>query len=97
MLKGVFVVIGIVVIVVRIGKEVVILCKNDTRANRGFREEYLFGNGYRKGLFFVIIKIFTHLKPKVCISLSIANNLYWVLYSDTTMIGGYDDGDSLQS
>src|SRR5690606_30518006 len=88
MLKGVFVEVNIVIVIVWVSKEVIFNCKYKRSRNIGFRQEKSFGFAYREHIFDCVAQVFTVLVAQVGVSVAVADDLERPLYPDGAVVGG---------
>ena len=91
MLERVLVIAYIIVVVIRISKEVIVLCKDICRTQVWRREQSRFRCLQLKYLFGIVRQVFSKLITQVGVSVLVTNNLDRVIHTYATMIGSNDD------
>ena len=92
MLECVAVVLDVVVVVVGVGKEILVLCKDICGAEVGTGESCLLWLAYLEDFTGVICQVLTQFVAKIGIDVLVAYDLYRIVAAYTAVVGGYNDG-----
>src|ERR1035437_1156516 len=86
MLKCITVIIYVIIVIVRISKEISAPAKHITGTDISLWKKSISGVFNFKHLFTVVIKRFSGLISQVSIGIAIANDLYSIVYPDRSMV-----------
>ena len=87
-LECAFIILNVVVVIVRIGKEFVAFSKNIVRRKVGARQSVLFRVAHLKYFLLIVTQIFAYLVAQICVDVLIADNPYRSVYANAAVIGG---------
>ena len=88
MLEGIPIVLGVIIKLIRVGKEIAAGAESITAADVRTRQTYLFGLLNREDVLRGTIERFAYLIADIGIGVLIGDDLYGILHARGTMIGG---------
>src|SRR5690606_31933815 len=88
MLKRIFIIVHVIIIIIRVGKEVIFYCEGISCRYIYFWQMKIFRFSDCKNILFFIAKVSALLVSQVGIGISVANNFEWSFYPDRSVVGG---------